>query len=88
MALLVRKPEAQVGRREEIGDFADDAVERRIVIVHERSPIETTHNDLRLAVEALSGGLPFTIYAARFESVRLGPDNLSSVYTNFGQLIT
>ena len=56
-------------------------VERRIVIGHERSPIETTHNDLRLAVEALSGGLPLTIYARRFESVRIGSDKFSSELT-------
>jgi hypothetical protein len=38
-----------------------------------------THNDLRFAVEALSGGLPLTIYAERWKSVRLGPDNFSFV---------
>ena len=82
MARLVRKPEAQVGRSEKIGDSADGVVERRIVIGHERSPIETTHNDLRCAVEALSGGLPLTIYAERLESVRLGSDNFSGELTN------
>jgi hypothetical protein len=79
LARLVREPEAQVGRGEKIGDFVDGVVARRIVIGHERSPIETTHNDLRFAVEALSGGLPLTIYAERWKSVRLGPDNFSSV---------
>ncbi len=83
MARVVLEPEAQVGRGEKIGDFADGVVARWIVIGHERSPIETTHNDLRLTVDALSGGLPFTIYAARLESVRLGPDNFSSVLTNY-----
>src|ERR1035437_7223122 len=34
---------------------------------HERSPIETTHNDLRFAVEALSGGLPLTIIRGTLE---------------------
>ena len=82
MAGPVRKPEAQVGRGKKIGDFADGVVERRIVIGHERSPIETTHNDLRLAVEALSGGLPLTIYAGRFESVRVGSDNFSRELTS------
>jgi hypothetical protein len=77
-----REPETQVSRREKSGDFADGVVERRIVIGHERSPFETTHNDLRLAFEALSGGLPFTIYAARFESVRIGTNKFSRVLTN------
>jgi hypothetical protein len=80
----VGEPEAQVGRGEKIGDFVDGIVARRIVIGHERSPIETTHNDLRFAVEALSGGLPLTIYAERWKSVRLGPDNFSFVQTNRG----
>jgi hypothetical protein len=66
------EPEAQPGSGEKIGDFADGVVERRIVIGHERSPVETTHNDLRFAVEALSGGLPLTIYAESLESVRFG----------------
>ena len=82
MARRVREPEAQVGRGEKIGDFADGVVERRIVIGHERSPIETPHNDLRLAVETLSGEFPLTIYAERLESVRLGSDNFSRELTN------
>jgi hypothetical protein len=53
------------------------------VVEHERSPIETTHNDLRFAVEALSGGLPLTIYAESFESVRVESDKFSSVLTNY-----
>jgi len=44
------------------------------VIGHQRSPIKTTHNDLRLAVEELSGGLPLTIYADCWKSARLGSD--------------
>lgn len=79
MAGLVWEPEAQVGRGEKIGDFADGIVERRIVIGHERSPIETPHNDLRFAVEALSGGLPLTIYAERRKTVSLGSDDFSAV---------
>jgi hypothetical protein len=54
------------------------------VIGHERSPIETTHNDLRFAVDSLSGGLPLTIYAESLKSVRLGSDKFSSVLTNYG----
>lgn len=58
----------------------DGLVQRGIVIAHERSPWETTHDDLRWAVEAPSGGsyrpgIPpclLTIYAAMFESVRPG----------------
>jgi hypothetical protein len=52
------------------------------VIRHERSPIETTHNDVRFAVDALSGGLPLTIYAGCWKSVRLGLDNFSGELTN------
>jgi hypothetical protein len=44
----------------------------------------TTHNDLRLAVDALSGGFErglfarsLTIYAERAESVRLRSNNFS-----------
>jgi hypothetical protein len=44
--------------------------------------IETTHNDLRFAVEALSGGLPLTIYADFWKSVRLGANNFSRELTN------
>jgi hypothetical protein len=55
-------------------------VERSIAIAHERSPLETTHDDLRLAVEPASGGCdrpgvvpcPLTIYAARARVVRVG----------------
>jgi hypothetical protein len=57
---------------EDDGNFADCLIERGIVIAHERSPWETTHDDLRLAVEPASGGydrrgvLPrsLTMYAA------------------------
>jgi len=77
-----REPEAQVGFRLKSGDFADGVVERRIVIGHERSPFETTHNDLRLAVEALSGGLRLTIYAESLKSVRLGAIKFSVLLTN------
>ena len=52
-----RKPQAQVGFGEKFGDLMDGVVERRIVIGHEGLLGETTHNDLRFAVETLSGGL-------------------------------
>ncbi|HEU0138518.1 MAG TPA: hypothetical protein VFQ79_02360 [Bryobacteraceae bacterium] len=32
---------------EDSGDLADGVFERGIVIAHERSPLETTHDDLR-----------------------------------------
>ena len=81
MARLVREPEAQVAGSEKIGDFTDRIVQRRVVIGHERSPIETTHNDLRFAVNALSGGLSLTIYAGHLESVRFGSANFSGELT-------
>jgi hypothetical protein len=53
----IREAEPQVSGGEKIGDFVDSGVERRVVIGHERSPeLGTTHNDLRLAVNPLSGG--------------------------------
>ncbi len=36
--------------------LSDSFIERGVAIVHGRSPMKTTHNDLRLAVETLSGG--------------------------------
>jgi len=42
-----REAETQVGGSEKSGDFADGVVEGRMAIGHERSPVETTHNDLR-----------------------------------------
>ena len=50
------EPEAQVGLGEKSGDLLDGFFERVVAIGHERSPFGTTHNDLRLAVDALSGG--------------------------------
>jgi len=55
-----------------MGDFANNVIERRIGIGDEQPPNEATHNDLRLAVEALSGGLPLTIYARCWKRVRVG----------------
>jgi hypothetical protein len=63
---------------EEGGDFGNSFVERGITIAHERSPSETTHDDLRLAVEPASGGCSWrgvlprssTIYAAQVRIVR------------------
>ena len=56
------------------------AVEGGVAIAHERSPWKTTHDDLRLAVDASSGGsdrrgfvpCPLTIYAVWAGFVRLG----------------
>ena len=64
--------DAQVGCGEERSDFADGVVHERVVVGHERSPVETTHNDLRFAVEALSGGLLLTMYAGCSRCVRVG----------------
>ena len=42
----------------DVGDFTHGMVKDKIVVGHERSPLrKTTHNDLRLAVETLSGGI-------------------------------
>jgi hypothetical protein len=47
-----------------------------------------THNDLRLAVDPLSGGLLDTIYAESRESVRLESDNFSRELSNEAELET
>ncbi len=39
------------------GCFGNGGVERGVAVAHERSPLETTHDDLRYAAEAPSGGL-------------------------------
>ena len=65
---------------EDGGDFGNGAVEGGVAIAHERSPWKTTHDDLRLAVDASSGGCdrrgvvpcPLTIYAGRVRVVRPG----------------
>jgi len=73
--LRVRRiEEKQAHKRiaEDGGGLADRLVERGIVIVHERSPWKTTHDDLRDAAETPSGGWDrrgaqprlLTIYAA------------------------
>jgi len=53
-----RRVETQpkVGRGEDCSDLMDRLGPIDIGIVHEQSPW-TTHNDLRFAVEALSGGI-------------------------------
>ena len=83
------EPEAQVGVGEESGDLLNCLFERVVAIGHERSPFGTTHNDLRLAVDALSGGFraglfarSLTIYAERAGSVRLGSKNCLGALTN------
>lgn len=66
------------GVAEDGGDFGYGAVEGGVAVAHERSPWETTHDDLRLAVDPSSGGCgrrgvvpcPLTIYAGRVRVVR------------------
>ena len=41
-----------------------------------------THNDLRSAVETLSGGLLFTIYAKRYQTVRASGGTIQNVSPN------
>ena len=53
----VGEPKLKVGGSENTGYSADGFLEDRIVVRHEWSPLEITHNDFRFAVEALSGGL-------------------------------
>jgi hypothetical protein len=48
--------QAHEGVAEDGGDLMDGLIERGIAFAHERSPWETTHDDLRLAVEPASGG--------------------------------
>ena len=51
-----REEQAHQGFAENCGGSSDGIVERGVAIGHERSPWKTTHNDLRLTVDALSGG--------------------------------
>ena len=89
-ALYLRQVNLRAGRsREEQadeciaqdgGNFVDGLIERGVAIAHERSPLETTQDDLRFAVEPASGGCdrrgvvpcPLTIYAAQVGFVRPG----------------
>ncbi len=48
--------QAHEGVAQDGGNLGDGLIERGIVIAHERSPLKTTHDDLRLAVEPASGG--------------------------------
>jgi hypothetical protein len=41
-------------------------IERRLAIAHERSPWKTTHDDLRPAVAASSGGVRTSPCGCRF----------------------
>ena len=52
----IREEQADECIAEDGGDFVDGLIERGVAIAHERSPLETTHDDLRLAVEPASGG--------------------------------
>ena len=51
-----REPQAQVGSGENRSDVMNNLGPIKFGIVHEQSPW-TTHNGLRFAVEALSGGI-------------------------------
>ena len=51
-----REAQAHVSRGENGGDLVDGLCPIKFGIVHEQSPW-TTHNGLRFAVEALSGGI-------------------------------
>jgi hypothetical protein len=52
----MREAQPQVGAGEDLGDLVNCLGPIDIGIVHEQSPW-TTHNGLRFAVEALSGGI-------------------------------
>jgi hypothetical protein len=88
-ALCLRQVNLGAGSREEKadeciaengGNLGNGAVEGGLAIAHEGSPWKTTHDDLRLAVDASSGGCdgggvvpcPLTIYAVRVRAVRPG----------------
>jgi hypothetical protein len=78
LAGRIREEQADECVAEDGGDLVNGAVEGGVTIAHERSPWKTTHDDLRLAVDASSGGFdrlgvvpcPLTIYAARVRVVR------------------
>ena len=52
----IEEDQAHEGVAEDGGGLVDGLIERGIAIAHERSPWETTRDDLRLAVEPASGG--------------------------------
>ncbi|MEB2363708.1 MAG: hypothetical protein OZ929_20395 [Bryobacterales bacterium] len=72
------------------GDLADGLIERGVAFAHERSPSETTHDDLRLAVEPASGGYDWrglvprslTMYAAWERFVRHGRPAIADGHTS------
>src|SRR5262245_50903252 len=72
-----REAQSQVRVCENGGDYADCFGRFGILFVHERSPCEATHDHVRLAVDAPSGGnvdadlspCPLTIYAQGVETV-------------------
>ncbi len=45
------------GIADDCGNLLNGLIERGVAIAHERSPLETTHDDLRFAVEPASGGM-------------------------------
>ena len=64
-----REAQAQVGRCENGGDLVNGLSPIKFGIVHEQSPW-TTHNGLRFAVEALSGGMLTRIVSASVNYIR------------------
>jgi hypothetical protein len=78
LAGRIGEEQAYKGIAKDGRNITDGLIERGVAIAHERSPLETTHDDLRFAVEPASGGcdrrgvLPrsLTIYVAPVRVVR------------------
>jgi len=56
LAGRIREEQADECIAEDGGNLGNGTVESGVAIAHERSPWKTTHDDLRLAVDASSGG--------------------------------
>jgi hypothetical protein len=52
---VIREKKAQEGVAQDRGNFADCLIQRGVVIAHGGVLSETTHDDLRFAVESASG---------------------------------
>jgi len=66
------KAQAQVSRGEKAGYVVDCFGAIRFAVIHERSPLEATHDDVRYAVERRLVGLSTRIFSASVNYIRGG----------------